>query len=111
MSKIGTNLIVLFGIVTVIFGAYYLLTQESALVLRSSESSMQLEQLLASSQLFIERSATLSAIQMDTSVLQFDVFNSLRSYSSAPDEFMVGRQNPFVSTGGYTVNSNVNLDQ
>lgn len=98
MSKIGTNIIILLGIVTIVFGAYYFLTQEAALVLRSSDSDRQLEQLVRSSQIFVERSATLESIQMDTSVLSFDVFNSLKIYSPDPDEYGVRRTNPFVPT-------------
>lgn len=98
MSKIGTNIIILLGIVTIVFGAYYFFTQEAALVLRSADSDRQLQQLVQSSQLFVERSAMLDRIQMDTSVLSFDVFNSLRIYSPAPDEFGIGRDNPFVPT-------------
>ena len=96
MSKIGTNIIVLLGIVTVLFGAYYFFTQEAALVLRSPESNRQLQELLMASETFVERSQVLDGIQLDTSILQFDVFNSLQSYSPSPDEFLIGRDNPFV---------------
>ena len=87
MSKISTNIIVLLGIVTLIFGAYYLFTQGSALALQSSESNQQLEQLLRSSQLFLERSAALDLIQMDTQVLEFDVFNCFVIILQLPTSF------------------------
>mgnify|MGYP001828732897 CR=1 FL=1 len=103
MNKTTTNIIVLLGIVTIVFGAYFFFTQDSTMFLSSDGSDRQLEQLLSSSQLFVERSKTLSSIQVDTSLFDSEVFNSLKSYSSAPEEFPIGRSNPFATVSGFTV--------
>ena len=111
MSKIGTNIIVLLGIVTVLFGAYYFFTQEAALVLRSPESNQQLQELLVASETFVQRSEVLDNIRLDTSILQFDVFNSLQSFSPEPEEFSVGRGNPFVPVSAFETDPLVNDQQ
>lgn len=98
MNKTATNLIVLLGIVIVMFGGYFFFTQDSQMFMASSTSEQQLEQLLVSSQLFIERSRTLSDITLDTTVFESEIFNSLKSFSPPPDEFLVGRSNPFAET-------------
>ena len=98
MNKTTTNLIVLLGIVTVMAGGYFLFTQDSQMFLGSSTSDPQLERLLASSQLFVERSQIISSITMDTSLFESDIFNSLKSFSPPPDQYQVGRTNPFAPT-------------
>lgn len=97
MSKIGQNLIVILGIVVVVFAAYYFFTQDSDLIVRSSESDQRLEELLQSAQVFAERQAVLDSITLETSVLTSDELVSLQDFSEEPAEFLVGRSNPFVN--------------
>ena len=99
MNKSLTNIIVLIGIMVTAVAGYFLFAQDSAMLLSSSTSDKQLQQLLTSSQLFVERSRTLSSINMDTSVFDDPVFNSLKSFSPPPSEFQVGRANPFAPAG------------
>ena len=68
--------------------------------LSSDSSDLQLQQLLVSSQLFVDRSRTLSEIDLDTTLFQDPVFNSLKAYSPPPGDFGVGRSNPFVPVAG-----------
>ena len=98
MNKSATNIIVILGIIVTVFGAYFLFTQQSSMFLTGSDPDDQLQQLLISSQLFVERSQTLSEITMDTSIFDDPLFNSLKSFSPKPDEFQVGRPNPFAPT-------------
>jgi hypothetical protein len=105
MNKSLTNIIVLIGIVITTVAGYILFSQNSVSLLTSNTADLQLQQLLASSQLFVERSRTLSEIDMDTSILEDEVFNSLKSYSPPPNEFEVGRPNPFAPTFGSTPSS------
>jgi len=51
--------------------------------------------MLATAQIFVERSARLSAIQLDTEVLTDTQFRSLRSFTTPVRERPIGRDNPF----------------
>jgi len=95
MDKSITNIIVLVGIVCTALAGYFLFSQNSSPFLASDPSDQQLQQLLVSSQLFVERSRTLSEISMNTDIFDDPVFNSLKSYSPPPNDFEVGRPNPF----------------
>jgi len=98
MSKTTTNLIVLLGIVTVMVGGYFFFTQDSTMFLQSPASNQQLERLLVSSQLFVERSSALANIDMDMTIFDSVVFDSLKVFSPPPDEYPYGRINPFAPT-------------
>lgn len=98
MSKSAKNLIVVLGIVTTVFAAYYFFTQEAALVLRTSESDRQLEELLVAAEDFAARQRVLDTIALDTHVLDSDIFNSLRDFSPTPEEYEIGRPDPFLPT-------------
>jgi len=87
------------GIIVLAVGGYFLFTQNAPMFLQSSTSDRQLEQLVASSQLFVERSRALSEITLDTGIFDSEVFNSLKSFSPPPNEYPVGRNNPFVPAG------------
>lgn len=102
MNKSFTNIIVLTGIVITAVAGYFLFSQNSSPFLSTDTSDQQLQQLFISSQLFVERSRALSEIEMDTTLFDDPVFNSLKSYSPPPDEFTVGRPNPFAPTFGST---------
>jgi hypothetical protein len=95
MTKSTTNIIVLIGIIITAIAGYLLFSQNASPFLTTSSSDQQLQQLLVSSQLFIDRSQSLSDIDMDTSIFDDGVFNSFKSYSPPPDTFEVGRPNPF----------------
>ena len=98
MNKAATNLIVLLGIILFAFGGYFFLTQDSQMFSTSSTSDEQIQRLLASSQLFVERSRILSNVELDTQIFDSEIFNSLKSFSPPPDEYSVGRSNPFAPT-------------
>jgi len=105
MNKSLTNIVVLVGIIVTAVAGYFLFSQNSSPLASSSPSDQQLQQLLMSSQLFVERSRALSEIDMDTTVFDDPVFNSLKSYSPPPNEFPVGRSNPFAPAFGSTPSS------
>jgi hypothetical protein len=105
MHKPLTNIIVLLGIIITAVAGYFLFSQNSSPFLSTDSSDLQLQQLLSSSQLFIERSRTLSAIEMDTSIFSNPIFNSLKSYSPPPAEFQTGRENPFAPVDTVNVSS------
>jgi hypothetical protein len=96
MSNSAKNILILLGIITLTFAGYYFFIQESSLVLRSSESDRQLEQMLVRTQEFVGHRQILDSIELDTSLLQSKDFLSLRSFSPEQNEFSVGRTNPFL---------------
>jgi hypothetical protein len=96
MSNTAKNLLIALGVVTVVFAGYYFFVQESSLVIRSSESNQQLEQMLARTQEFVGHRQILNSISLDTEVLERVEFQSLRSFAPEPSEYSVGRQNPFL---------------
>ena len=97
MQKNVKNLVVILGIITVVFGIYYLLTQDSGMFIQSSQSQQQLDNLVASSQLFLDRSQALQQVDIDTTIFQSEVLNSLRTFSGPPSEYATGRDNPFLA--------------
>jgi hypothetical protein len=98
MSKSAKNLIVVLGILTTVFGAYYFLTLESPVLGIATESDVQLQQLLVTMGEYNARQRTLNSIQFDTSIFQSVEFNSLRGYSPELEEFPTGRADPFLPT-------------
>lgn len=99
MSNTAKNLMIVLVAVTVMFAGYYFLVQESSLVLRSSESERQLEQMLIRTQEFVGHRQILDSITLDASILQTNEFRNLQSFSPEPSEFPAGRTNPFTVTG------------
>lgn len=99
MSNTAKNLMIVLGVLTAAFILYYLLVQESSLVLRSSESERQLERMLIRTQEFVGHRQKLDSIELDSSFLQSEEFISLQSFSPEPNEFSVGRDNPFTPAG------------
>lgn len=98
MSKSAKNLIVILGIVTTVFAAYYFFTQEAALVLRTSESNRQLQELVTAAEQFTARQQVLNEVSLDTRIFESPSFTSLRDFSPEPEEFGIGRPDPFLST-------------
>jgi len=95
MSNTAKNLMIVLGILTAAFAGYYFFIQDASLVLRSSESDRQLEQMLVRTQEFVGHRQILDSIALDTSLFQSNEFRNLRSFSPEPSEFPVGRSNPF----------------
>jgi hypothetical protein len=97
MSNTAKNLMIVLGILTAAFAGYYFFIQDSSLVVRSSESDRQLEQMLVRTQEFVGHRVILDSITLDTSLFQSDEFRNLQSFSPEPSAFQVGRSNPFVT--------------
>ena len=100
MSSGVKNIAIVLGLATVAFAGYYMYTQQAANTLSFDESDQQLQNMLANSQLFIERRRELSKIDFDTSVLGDSRFVSLRSFNRPVIEQPVGRTNPFADVQG-----------
>lgn len=98
MSSTTKNIVVLLIIALAVFAGYYFLTQDSALSLNTASSSQQLDELLVAAEEFNQRQQTLNSITLDTSIFDSPTFQSLRDFSPQPDEFSVGRPDPFLPT-------------
>lgn len=102
MKAIGKNIIIVLGIALTAGAGYYVFTQDTSLVLRSTASDQQFQQILFQTRQFVEHRQVLDNIQLDTSVLQSPELRSLRSFAPTPQEFRVGRENPFAPVGFVT---------
>ncbi len=90
------NIIIVFGILIVLAtGVYLYRTQGGELFL--SGSAGVTDTMLATTELYIERSAALDALTLErsTSLVTSPTFLSLRSFSGPILERPVGRGNPF----------------
>lgn len=91
LKNIAAGLIVL----TLAFVGYYLYSQNKNASLSFEENSDSTQEILISTQIFIERSAMLDKVKLETEVLTNPLFISYRSFSSPINPQNVGRSNPF----------------
>jgi|GEM_PF-1969161 hypothetical protein len=98
MSKSAKNLIVVLGIITTVFGAYYFFTQDAALPGLNSTGAggVQLADLQEKAAEVTKRTTALTAVTINTSLFSDEGFNSLRTFAPEPQEFTVGRADPFM---------------
>mgnify|MGYP003476289799 CR=1 FL=1 len=98
MGNIIKKITLTLGLVTVVFGGYYIYIQQSV----SSESAMQAEQslqaMLARTSVFISHSQELDQINLDLTILEDQRFRSLKLYTRPVEDQPVGRANPFGAT-------------
>ena len=99
MSGIAKNLMIVLGLITVAFAGYYMYTQRTATVLTTGTSNQVVEDMLANTQVFIERRQALDRVTLDMSIFEDERFRSLRSFSEPLDDIPVGRANPFAEAG------------
>ncbi len=91
------NIVTILVLFTVAFGAYYLYVQNNA-VLETAGVEDQ-EMLLIKAEQFLELSTTLSAIKLDTTVLDNELFTSYQSFTRPVADESFGRANPFLPAG------------
>jgi hypothetical protein len=95
MSKTITNLIVMLGFITVVFGGYYLYTQHAATSSAPQVDAITKENMLKNTRAFIGYGETLERVDLKMEFLEDARFLSLRSYTTKIQESTPGRQNPF----------------
>ena len=95
MSNTAKNLVVILGLITVAFAAYFMFQQQTATTLSFDANEDVLRNMLANSQLFIERRRQLEEVDLDLSFFEDDRFQALESYDQPIVEQSVGRDNPF----------------
>ena len=95
MSNLTKNIVIVLGLATVGFAAYFVFMKQEDPVVSFETNEAMLESMLANSQLFIERRQNLETISLGTDLFDDERFTSLRSYSRPVEEQSVGRPNPF----------------
>ncbi len=102
MNNTLKNLLLVLGLVTVGYVGYYLYSIRTSTTATDSTDDAEFQAMLTRTQLFIQRSQDLNAMQVDLSVLEEDTFNSLQNNSRLLQEVDAGRNNPFAgaSSGG-----------
>jgi Tfp pilus assembly protein PilE len=86
------NVAIVLGILTIAFGGYYLYVQRS--VSDTGETQM-VQEMLAHTQVFIERSQELDKMKFDLAILEDQRFRSLSNFSRPIKEQTSGRTDPF----------------
>ena len=97
MGKSSKNIFIILGIITVACGGYYFVAQRGVADPGVSESKLQ--QMLTSTQAFIQYRQTLNQITFDFTLFEDDRFRTLRSYSEPVEPKPEGRPNPFAPVG------------
>jgi Tfp pilus assembly protein PilE len=86
------NVAIVLGILTIAFGGYYLYVQKSA---SSTTDTQMVQEMLAHTQVFIERSQELDRMKFDLSIFEDQRFRSLSTVSRPIKEQTSGRTDPF----------------
>ncbi len=104
MSSSVKNFAIALGLITVAFAGYYMYTQKSATLLNTSPSDVSLQDMLANTQVFIERRQELNGFSLDLSLFEDERFLSLKSFSQPVTVQPVGRLNPFLDADDVVLN-------
>lgn len=94
MSPAMKNILVVLAAFTVAFGGYYFYSQSKNASLNTGTVSLT-EEMMLSTQVFIERRAILDQVRLDTSLFDDPVFRSYRSFREPLQNEPYGRSNPF----------------
>jgi len=106
MSGTAKNLIVILGLASVAFAAYYLYLQQSESTLNTATGDESLNSMLTKTQVFINRRQALDKIVIDSSLFEDERFRSLHTFTKPLADIPVGRQDPFAETNqGQIINS------
>ena len=106
MSKTIKNIITILGIITVVFGGYYLYTEMVADDTDAfTENDQSLEDMLNDTRVFIERGRILDRMELDIALFEDEQFNARQSFSE-PINYVQpnNRVNPFLDPSSVTDN-------
>ena len=99
------NIVIVLGVLTIAFAGYYFYSQKESIVLNTQSNDILLQNMLANTEVFIDRSQELDRINLDTNVLEDSYFRSLRSFSKPLKDTPIGRPNPFAEIGNTPVST------
>ena len=97
MSNVTKNLVLVLGLCTVAFAAYYVYSGQTGGSLSFESNDQVLQNMLSNSRLFIERRQELEAVSLDVTFFEDERFTSLSSYTRPVTEQPVGRSDPFAT--------------
>lgn len=106
MNSSLKNIITLLVIAIFAFVGYYIFTQGDVPV-DQSENSYVTPEMMASTQLFIERRTILDSVSIDLSVLENHKFVSYRDLTLPVSIQEIGRQNPFDEADKSQIGENI----
>jgi hypothetical protein len=98
MGNLFKNITMALGIITVVFGGYYLYIERAKATLETADAEQVLQARLANTSVFIRHSQELNNINLDLSLFEDQRFRSLRLYTQPIEEQATGRSNPFSET-------------
>lgn len=98
MGNLFKSITMALGIITAVFGGYYLYVERANSMMEASEAEQSLQRLLANTSVFISHSQELNQINLDLSLFEDQRFRSLRLYTQPVEEQATGRSNPFSGT-------------
>ena len=100
MSPLLKNLMYVLVALTVGVGGYYIYNMDKTTALSDTDSTVLTQEILVSTQLFIERRAILENVQLNTEAFSNPNFKTYRSFREPLIEEPYGsRPNPFVPVG------------
>lgn len=95
MNSTLRNLLIILGLLTIGYGAYYLYSTRTSTTPSDRLSDTELQMMLTRTQAFIERRRELDQMEMDVNFLADPRFRSLESNTEPLTEVTPGRENPF----------------
>ncbi len=96
MSPTMKNIAIALVVITIAYGGYYFYAQNGKSI--DSSDFLLSEDVLASTQVFIERRAVLDTVKVDIEIFSDPVFRSYKSFSTQVLDEDIGRSNPFGKT-------------
>lgn len=99
MSNTLKNLLLLLGIVTIGYAAYYLYVVRNDTTLDTGATDMEYQSMITRTQSFIQIRQELDQMPLDLSLFEDPQFRTLQSYSKPLTEVEAGRSNPFAEVG------------
>jgi len=99
MSSTGKYIIIALGLATLAYAGYYFLFASGSQTVSFTQNDTVMQNMLANSQLFIDRRQKLEAVQLDTSIFTDERFLSLGPYVAPVQDQLVGRNDPFAPIG------------
>ena len=99
MTSTLKNGLIILGLLTIGYAAYYFYTARESTTLDSGISDSEFQNMLLRTQAFIQLRQELNQMQIDVSFFEDTRFRSLQSFEEPLIEVEPGRANPFAEVG------------
>lgn len=104
MSSTVKNIATILILITAAYAGYIFFVQEPAADGSLSSNDQELQDMLAKTSVFIDRSQELDQMMLDTSILEDERFRSLITVTAPVKDEPVGRPDPFAAVSGVSNN-------